>query len=151
MRIIDATQELEISYVGSRRRDYVQSVCESIRSNQWFPKKHEPILDGWEESDLDSGLAESLYKESEAEVDFVPSNEPLRPTSKYSESRPEPVVLSARPWSAPSSVGFRETVIEVEEPREPLPPLPPPLEEYLIDWDFLRRAGVTLTGGSGKG
>ena len=59
MRIIDATQELEISYVGSRRRDYVQSVCESIRSNQWFPKKHEPFLDGWEESDLDSGLAES--------------------------------------------------------------------------------------------
>ena len=75
MRIIDATQELEISYVGSRRRDYVQSVCESIRSNQWFPKKHEPILDGWEESDLDSGLAESLYKESEAEVDlFLATN-----------------------------------------------------------------------------
>ena len=79
IRIIDATQELEFTYIGARRCNYVQSVHESIRTNQWLPKKNEPTFDGWEESDIDSDLAESLYNESEAEVEFVPSNEPLRP------------------------------------------------------------------------
>lgn len=65
--------------------------------------------DRWEESDIDSDLAESLYNESEAEEDFVPCNDPLRSTSRYSETRPEPVVLSARPSSVASTVGFRNT------------------------------------------
>ncbi len=67
IQIIDATQELDFTYLGSRRRNYVQGVIESFRSNQWLPKNHEPILEGWEESDLDSDVGESLYNESEAD------------------------------------------------------------------------------------
>ena len=161
IRIIDATQQLEFTNIGSRRRDYVHSVHESIRSNQWLPKKHGPILDRWEESDIDSDLAESWYNESEAEEDFVPCNDPFRPTSRYSETRPEPVVLSARPSSVASTVGFRNTggaasstdivaasssdsETEIVQVEESLQPLPPPPQEYLIDWEYLRRAGVTI-------
>ena len=171
IQIFDATQELDFTYIGSRRRNYVQGVIESIRSNQWLPKNHEPILEGWEESDLDSDLGESLYTESEAEEEFVPSNEPLRPTSRYSDYRPEPVLLSANPSIAPSSVLHQslessgaasstdpvspvigeplseEDVIDAESYavnlEQPLEPLPPPAE-YLVDWSFLKRAGVTL-------
>ena len=158
IQILDATQELNFTHIGSRRRDYVQGVIESIRSSQWLPKKNEPILEGWEVSDLDSDLGESLYNESEADEEFVPSNEPLRPSSRYPDIRPEPVVLSANPYIAPSSashfseaaasgdsdVEVTEEVVDIE-----LPPLPPPPQSQLVNWHYLKRAQVTLADQSG--
>ena len=92
-------------------------------------------------------MGESVYNESEAEEEFVPSNEPLRPSA---------VVLSARPssiWDFENTGGTgssTDRVATVESESEsfddghPLEPLPPPPAEYLVDWEFLKRAGVTL-------
>ena len=145
IRIIDATQELEFTYIGSRRRDYVESVCESIRSNQWFAKKHEPILDGWEESDIDSDLAESLYNESEAEwilflvtnlCGLLRSTQRLVPNLLFCQLR---LAASSTDFVAAASSDSETKIVQVEES---LQPLPPPLQEYLIDWEYLRQAGV---------
>jgi len=114
-----------------------------------LPPRREPLLQRFETEDpdiveIDSDLVESVYNESEAEEEFVPSNEPLRPSA---------VVLSARPssiWdfentggtgSSTDRVATVESESESFDDGQPLEPLPPPPAEYLVDWEFLKRAG----------
>ena len=147
-----STDSTRSSSVALRRRlSEVQQRHQECLDWQ-LPPRREPLLQRFETEnpdtvEIDSDLGESVYNESEAEEGFVPSNEPLRPSA---------VVLSARPssiWdfentggtgSSTDRVATVESESESFDDGQPLEPLPPPPAEYLVDWEFLKRTGVTL-------
>ena len=50
-------------------------------------------------------------------------------------------VVATSSESETEAIDVENHIVDAEQPLEPLPPPP---AEYLVDWDFLKRAGVTL-------